>query len=46
LIAAGLAGACGFAAATGAFPSGVEGDAFLTDRIDLPGAGLAGGATG
>ena len=40
LLAVGCAGACGFAAATGAVTPG-EAGAFLTDRIDLPGAGFA-----
>jgi hypothetical protein len=41
LLAVGCAGACGFAAATGAVRPG-EAGAFLTDKIDLPGAGLPG----
>ena len=40
LLAVGCAGACGFAAATGAVTPD-EAGAFLTDRIDLPGAGFA-----
>jgi hypothetical protein len=45
LLAVGCAGACGFAAATGVVTPGEAGP-FLTDRIDLPGAGLATGAVG
>ena len=45
LPAAGGAGACGFAGVTGAVTTGEVG-AFFTDRIDLPGTGLAGEAAG
>lgn len=45
LLAAVGAGACGFAAVTGAVTPG-EAGAFFTDRIDLPGTGFAGEAAG